>query len=66
MCITIKKALEIKRMEALNPEEVKTAFVRPDMTVLTEKEELVSEFNQDFGDDSVVLFLSSGNFGGMP
>tara|TARA_R110001592_G_scaffold363221_1_gene681578 strand:- start:7487 stop:8845 length:1359 start_codon:yes stop_codon:yes gene_type:complete len=60
-----KRALEIKQMEALNPSDVKAAFSRPDMEVLTEKDDLSAAFAQDFGENAVVLFLSSGNFGGM-
>lgn len=60
-----QRALEIKRMEALIPADVKAAFEMPTLSVITNKDELKTAFETNFGSNAVVLFLSSGNFGGI-
>ena len=59
------EALAIKRLDPLDENQIKDAFDRPDITIETNalkfKEFL---FNTDFS-DSVLLLMSSGNYGGL-
>lgn len=58
-------ALEIKKMPPLDAAVVKTGFARADLMVFNEPDSLVKWVeNQDFT-NSVLLFMSSGNFGGF-
>lgn len=60
-----KHALEIKQMAALNKEDIKNAFQHNNLQILTNKNDLEQALAKDFSTEDVVLFLSSGNFGGM-
>jgi UDP-N-acetylmuramate: L-alanyl-gamma-D-glutamyl-meso-diaminopimelate ligase len=58
-------ALEIKRLPMLQKEEVKKGFAYQSIEVFNKKEELEQWLNRLNYQDSVVLFMSSGNFDGM-
>lgn len=60
-----KRAMEIKRMPELNPKEVEQAFAHGNMQAINKKEDLSSVLNELEEDNTVLLLLSSGNFGGM-
>lgn len=60
-----KKALEIKQMAALNAGDIEVAFQHKNLKVLQDKEELKQALAANFNKEDVLLFLSSGNFGGM-
>ena len=61
----VPESLAIKGLEAIHPEEVRTAFARPDMEVCTETRTL-REFLYNLPmEKTVLLLMSSGNYGGL-
>ncbi len=59
------EALKIKRMENISEDQIKSAFERDDLIVYTNPTEFKEFlFNQDF-ENSVLLLMSSGNYGGL-
>lgn len=60
-----RHALEIKRMPFLDPESVKAGFKRPDLMVVTQKEELEKSLKNLSTKDANFLFMSSGSFDGL-
>ena len=58
------KVLEHKRLPAISPEEVKNAFKREDLEVITSVEELSSRLKEIPSENHCVLLMSSGRFGG--
>ena len=59
------EALKIKRLEAIEASTVATAFNRNDMVVFTESASLEDYLTQYEYEDSVLLLMSSGNYGGL-
>ena len=58
-------ALAIKRLEPISPREIAEAFDRKDLKVFTEREKLQSFLlSQQLG-NSLLLLMSSGNYGGL-
>jgi UDP-N-acetylmuramate: L-alanyl-gamma-D-glutamyl-meso-diaminopimelate ligase len=57
--------LQLKRMPELSPEFVKSCFGRADLQIITEREEL-RRFLSDTPENSALLLMSSGNWGGLP
>lgn len=60
-----KHAVELKKLEYINPSEVEKAFNKQGLKVFTEKSILEEEIKKLDVKDSVILFLSSGNFNGI-
>jgi UDP-N-acetylmuramate: L-alanyl-gamma-D-glutamyl-meso-diaminopimelate ligase len=60
-----KHALEIKRMPELRKEVVKSGFANEALHVFTQKEELSQWLQSLEYKDSVILFMSSGNYDGL-
>ncbi|WP_299524315.1 Mur ligase family protein [uncultured Lutibacter sp.] len=59
------EALEIKRMEKISKEQIKSAFEREDLLVFTNPTEFKEFlFNQKFK-NTALLLMSSGNYGGL-
>jgi len=58
-------AIELKRLEKIDPILVSESFDKQGIKVIIEKEELKSELNFMEFENSVLLFLSSGNFDGI-
>jgi UDP-N-acetylmuramate: L-alanyl-gamma-D-glutamyl-meso-diaminopimelate ligase len=59
------EALEIKRMEKISGEHIKSAFEREDLIVYTNPEEFQAFlFNQKLV-NTALLLMSSGNYGGL-
>ncbi len=57
--------IELKRLEAISNVEVKKLFGHDDLIVMNKKEEIENFlYSQDYT-DSVLLLMTSGNFGGM-
>lgn len=61
-----KHALELKRMPFLEAEKVKAGFANDGLTVINEKEELWEWLNNHSYKNANVLFMSSGNYDGLP
>ena len=60
-----KHALELKRMEPLDPENVKKGFQKQDLEVITERKNLEEKLKRDTFNNVNFLFMSSGNYDGM-
>jgi UDP-N-acetylmuramate: L-alanyl-gamma-D-glutamyl-meso-diaminopimelate ligase len=60
-----QRALEIKRMPSLDPDFVKTAFNNDSLVVVNKIQDLRSLIDQFQIDFQVILFLGSGQFGGI-
>jgi UDP-N-acetylmuramate: L-alanyl-gamma-D-glutamyl-meso-diaminopimelate ligase len=58
-------ALELKRMEPLNPESVKKGFEKENLVVLHERKELEEQLKKKDCTSTNFLFMSSGNYDGM-
>ncbi|MGB5236183.1 MAG: Mur ligase family protein [Flavobacteriaceae bacterium] len=59
------KALEIKRLEALSKDQIEASFKRKDLKIFTRTDELQSYLEEmNFG-NTVLLLMSSGNYGGL-
>lgn len=59
------EALEIKGMKALTVQEIQNAFQQPGLLVFTEPETFVDYLEKSTLDQSVLLLMSSGNYGGL-
>lgn len=57
--------LEMKKMPAIDPEEIKTAFQLPRLRVFTQRAELEDFLKSQKLAGTNLLLMSSGNFGGM-
>jgi len=57
--------IEHKRLEILNPGQVKAAFNREDLIVLSDREMLEPEIMKMKSQDSILLIMTSGNFLGL-
>jgi UDP-N-acetylmuramate: L-alanyl-gamma-D-glutamyl-meso-diaminopimelate ligase len=61
----LPESVAIKKLEAVSPEQIRIAFERPDLKVYTNADEFKSYvFGQNY-DDSTLLLMSSGNYGGL-
>ena len=59
------EALKIKRLDAIDASQIAQAFNRNDLVVFTESESL-EKYLTDYGyKNSVLLLMSSGNYGGL-
>jgi UDP-N-acetylmuramate: L-alanyl-gamma-D-glutamyl-meso-diaminopimelate ligase len=59
------KNLEIKRLPHINPDYIKSAFGRSDLTVETDIEQLKFKVSELLGSPTELLLMSSSNFGGL-
>ena len=59
------KALEIKKMDAISPEDIKNAFGREDLKVYTNAQEFQSDLFSRKLQNQILLMMSSGNYGGL-
>ncbi len=57
--------LKMKKMEALNKNQVAEAFNHPDLKIVNNAAEIQSQLDVLPVDDAVFLFMSSGKFGGI-
>ena len=57
-------ALELKRLQPLDPERVKSGFKKEGLKVITNRQELESQL-QKLSSNGNFLFMSSGNYDGM-
>lgn len=61
----LPESVAIKKLEAVSPEQISEAFNRNDLEIQTNSEIFKDfVFSQDF-DNSVLLLMSSGNYGGL-
>ncbi|MCK0191246.1 Mur ligase family protein [Arenibacter sp. F20364] len=61
----LPESVAIKKLKEVTPEQISEAFVRDDLQIFTEAEVFKSfVFGQDY-DNSVLLLMSSGNYGGL-
>ncbi|MBP7408287.1 MAG: peptidoglycan synthetase [Flavobacteriales bacterium] len=58
-------AVQLKRLPAIPPERVRTAFGREDLLVLTDPIAVMGAVREGGSGDGVLLMMSSGNFGGL-
>lgn len=58
-------AIELKRLEELSMELVAKAFGKEGLVVTTDSAEVERFVRQNAGDDTNILMMSSGNFGGV-
>lgn len=54
-----------KRLEMFDKEDVAKNFAHPNLTVYTASEELVADLNGESYENTVLLIMTSGNFGGV-
>lgn len=54
-----------KKLPPITEEQVKAAFARPDLKVTTDSSALMEEFKSRNWNNSVLLFMTSGNFDGV-
>ena len=59
------KAIIHKKLANLSKDLVFDSFNRTDLQVLTNSNELCETIESEVSDDTIVLFMSSGNFGGV-
>jgi UDP-N-acetylmuramate: L-alanyl-gamma-D-glutamyl-meso-diaminopimelate ligase len=57
--------LEIKKMPPLSDEVIKSGFNDGDLIITRKKQDLENLLLDNIQPDTVLLFMSSGNFGGM-
>jgi len=61
----LPESVKIKKLKEVTPEQISEAFVRDDLQIFTEAEVFKNfVFSQRY-DDSVLLLMSSGNYGGL-
>lgn len=61
----LPESVAIKKLAAVSPEQISSAFQRDDLHIQTDADSFKQlVFEQDF-DNSVLLFMSSGNYGGL-
>ena len=59
------EALEIKRLEALSKDQIEASFKRNDLQIFTRTTELKSFLEELDFENTVLLLMSSGNYGGL-
>ncbi len=61
----LPESVKIKKLKEVTPEQISEAFDRDDLKIFTESEAFKDfVFGQDY-DNSVLLLMSSGNYGGL-
>lgn len=60
-----KKALELKGLKVISEEEMTSAFDNPNLKCFTDSNAFKNYLEQLALDNSVLLFMSSGNYGGI-
>jgi len=60
-----KHALELKRMEFLDPQIVKNGFQKQGLEVITERKKLEEKLKSESSNNANFLFMSSGNYDDM-
>lgn len=60
-----KHALELKRMEFLDPQSVKNGFQKENLEVITDRKKLEEKLKTENLKNANFLFMSSGNYDGM-
>lgn len=58
-------ALQLKRMQPLDPEIVKEGFGKENLKVINDRKDLETELSKNVLSNSNFLFMSSGNYDGM-
>ncbi len=58
-------AVQLKRLPPIPPERIRAAFGRADLQVITDPVAVMGAVRTDIAEASVLLMMSSGNFGGM-
>ncbi len=58
-------AVQLKRLPAIPPERIQRAFGRPDVQVMNDPIAVMGAVRKDRKEESVLLMMSSGNFGGV-
>jgi UDP-N-acetylmuramate: L-alanyl-gamma-D-glutamyl-meso-diaminopimelate ligase len=58
-------ALQLKRLPEITTDQVKAAFGKGNLTVLNDVEKLKKVIDESKKEETVFLFMSSGNFGGL-
>jgi UDP-N-acetylmuramate-alanine ligase len=61
----VPESLAIKGLETISPEDIRSAFARPDLEVYTETSGLRDYLYTLALDKTVLLLMSSGNYGGL-
>jgi UDP-N-acetylmuramate: L-alanyl-gamma-D-glutamyl-meso-diaminopimelate ligase len=57
--------LEIKKMEYLDNDTIRNGFMNNDLIIFRKKEELIDFLIDKISENTVLLMMSSGNFGGL-
>ena len=60
-----QRAIEVKKLERIDHEDIQNAFGFTALTVCFDSAILTEVIQRKFSDCDVILFLGSGNFGGM-
>lgn len=58
-------AVQLKRLPAIPPERIRAAFQRADIEVLNDPIAVIGAVREGRKEESVLLMMSSGNFGGL-
>ncbi|ADY29943.1 UDP-N-acetylmuramate--L-alanine ligase [Cellulophaga lytica DSM 7489] len=61
----IPESVAIKKLDPVSPQQIKDAFKRDDLQILTNAEEFKTLVHKQDYNNSAVLFMSSGNYGGL-
>lgn len=59
------EVIKHKKLKALNPDDVKAAFGREDLTVFTDSEKMQAKLRELNFENTALLFMTSGNFSGI-
>ncbi|MFC6861584.1 UDP-N-acetylmuramate--L-alanine ligase [Zunongwangia atlantica] len=59
------EAVAHKKLDPISAEAIKSAFGREDLSIITETSDLEKHLKTSNFDNSVLLFMSSGNYGGI-
>ncbi|NQV03432.1 MAG: peptidoglycan synthetase [Bacteroidia bacterium] len=57
--------IELKRLPQITPDQIKTGFARSDLEVLNDSKKLHEKLLEELKENSVFLFMSSGDFDGL-
>jgi UDP-N-acetylmuramate: L-alanyl-gamma-D-glutamyl-meso-diaminopimelate ligase len=57
--------VEMKKLEKIDPEDIREAFNKKDLRVFTDSGEMISWLKDQNADPKVFLMMSSGNFNGI-
>lgn len=59
------EALKIKKLDAIDTDQIARAFKRDDLRVFTDPQQLETSLHNAEFDHTALLFMSSGNYGGL-